>query len=166
MSVNQQHDFEAHRPSVYHWAARILGKHHDAMDVTQDVCLRWLALTPETMPQNPRGWLRTVTVNRALDMTRKYASTSDATQARLHEGTRQEPSPDRLASQAETRTRVQDALVRLSPQQRAVLIAKVFDGETFAQIASDLGISIPTAKTHYLRALETLEPELRDLVSG
>ena len=44
--------------------------------------------------------------------------------------------------------------------QRSVLTAKVHDDLTFAQIAAEHGLAVPTVKTHYLRALRTLRARL------
>ena len=63
--------FERHRREVYGWAYRFLGRHHDALDAAQDVFLRWLAQSRRALPENPRGWLRQVTINRAIDLLRR-----------------------------------------------------------------------------------------------
>ena len=49
----------------------------------------------------------------------------------------------------------------LTEAQRMVLIAKVFDEMTFAGIATELGLSVSTIKTHYLRAVRSLRDGLR-----
>ena len=41
-----------------------------ALDVTQDVALKWCGLPATNRPINPRGWLRRVTINRAVDLLR------------------------------------------------------------------------------------------------
>jgi DNA-directed RNA polymerase specialized sigma24 family protein len=48
----------------------------------------------------------------------------------------------------------------LSEQQRLVLLGKCVDGMTFSQVAAGLSIAVPTAKTHYLRALEAVRRRL------
>ena len=58
-------EFEQHRHEVYGWAYRLLGRHHDALDVAQDVFLRWLGHRGADAPQHPRAWLRRVTINRS-----------------------------------------------------------------------------------------------------
>ena len=34
--------FESFKDDVYAWAFRVLGSHHDALDMVQDVFLRWI----------------------------------------------------------------------------------------------------------------------------
>ena len=41
--------FERYRHEVYAWAYRLLGRHHDALDVAQDVFLRWAAQRREAV---------------------------------------------------------------------------------------------------------------------
>jgi RNA polymerase sigma factor (sigma-70 family) len=153
--------FEPHRPAVYGWALKVVSRHEDALDITQDVCLKWLTRSDSDRLLNPRAWLRTVTVNRALD-TLRARKANPASPADLDTVGDTQPGPITLLAQTELRAKVQSALATLTENQRAVLVAKVFDGETFAQIAQDMNLAIPTVKTHYLRALAALESQLRD----
>ena len=52
------------------------------------------------------------------------------------------------------------ALERLTEAQRAVMVAKVYDGLTFPQIAAEMDLAVPTVKTHYLRALSAIRDRL------
>ena len=52
------HTFETHRHEVYGWAYRLLGCHHDAIDVAQDVFIRWADRPAGDAPAHPRAWLR------------------------------------------------------------------------------------------------------------
>ena len=142
--------FERHRQDVYGWAYRLLGRHHDAQDAAQDVFLRWLDQSRHSMPENPRGWLRQVTVNRAIDLLRSRRPTEP-----VHAAAQQCSPATGLdaAEKQELRGAIAAALDRLTESQRGVLIAKVYDGLTFAQIAAELGLAVPTVKTHYVRAL-------------
>lgn len=148
--------YQLHRRAVYAWAFRVLGNHHDAMDVVQDVFLKWVEQVEIVEPASARAWLRTVTVNRAIDMIR-----SRKRRAAPHDDTPRLAIGDGAgAEREELRRSINVALEALSEQQRAVLIAKVYDDLTFAQIAEELGIAVPTAKTHYLRALATVREAL------
>ncbi|MFH0983584.1 MAG: RNA polymerase sigma factor [Planctomycetota bacterium] len=149
--------FEGHRREVYGWAYRLLGRHHDAQDTAQEVFLRWLAQSRRAVPENPRGWLRQVTVNRAIDQLRLRRTTVPPTEAVMPHSTASEC--DELEKR-ELRSEVAAALAQLTEAQRSVLVAKVYDGLTFAEIAIELGVAVPTAKTHYLRALSAVRDSL------
>ncbi|MCH7813087.1 MAG: RNA polymerase sigma factor [Planctomycetes bacterium] len=148
--------FDQHRPKVYAWAYRLLQNHHDALDVTQEVFLRWWrSRGSETDPANPVGWLRQVTVNLAIDTLRSARRRRAAPLP--DEATADDPTDPALA---ETSARVTEALAGLTDRQRCIVVAKAYDGCTFAQIAVQLGTSVPTVKTHYLRGLRTLRDRL------
>lgn len=153
-------EFERHRLQVYRWALRMLGGHDDAMDVTQDVSLRWLIQCRRTQPDHAQSWLRRVTINRATDRVRQKASSPPLAE-RDPEMLAADRSDD-LVEQHELRVRLATAMEQLSDMQRQVLVAHVWDGLTFARIAADLGIAVPTAKTHYIRALSAVKEQMRD----
>ena len=59
-------------------------------------------------------------------------------------------------------SRLESKLSKLTEKQRLMLIAHFVDGKTYKQIAEDFGISVNTAKTHVVRAINYLRVELRD----
>ena len=151
--------FEQYTADVYGWAYRLLGRHHDALDVVQDVFLRWDTQCAQSVPIRPRGWLRRVTVNRAIDVRR-----------RRHAGERPiEAVAECVVAPVDTATHADRealrgdialALAALSEAQRGALIAKVYDELSFAEIAVEFGVAVSTAKTHYLRAVRALRDRL------
>jgi len=149
--------FEQYRSDVYAWAYRLLGRHHDALDAAQDVFLRWLAQSKRAQPDHPRSWFRQVTINRAIDLLRARRIAPAAQNAAAD---RPAPiEPDAL-EQLELRRDIGAALERLTDAQRSVLVAKIYDGLTFAQIAAEMDLAVPTIKTHYLRALAAVRDRL------
>lgn len=159
--------FEHHRAQVYAWAYRLLQNHHDALDVTQEVFLKWWrAHATADAPTNAIGWLRRVTVNLAIDTIRCAARRAQTARGGPAPADQQATAAARRThepTQRETARRIAAALHTLTEPQRAVVVAKVYDGCTFARIAEQMGISLPTAKTHYLRALQALRHRLRGL---
>ncbi len=151
--------FEQNRAQVYAWAYRMLQNHHDALDVTQEVFFRWWrAFRDGSAPANPLGWLRRVTLNVAIDGLRGASWRRERAAA----GAAAEVAADEVVRR-ETNERIVGALASLSERQRSVVVAKVYDGCTFAEIAEQLEVSVPTAKAHYLRALRALRDKLPDL---
>jgi len=159
--------FDTFAQDVYAWAYRLLGRHHDALDVVQDVFLKWTRQCADRPPDHPRGWLRRVTLNDVLD--RRRATHSTVTLGSLDEPAPASPratgntEPRRADSldTADLRHDIAAALERVSELQRGVLIAKVFDDLTFATIAEEMDVSISTVKTHYLRAVRALRDRLQ-----
>ncbi len=179
--------FEQYAHEVYGWAYRLLGRHHDALDVVQDVFLKWNSQCADEAPQRPRGWLRRVTVNLAIDVCRhrranpvlqesSLPSIDDATLSqppspprRAHRGARPQPGADAAGGPADRveaidreilRNDVAAAMSRLTDLQGAVLVAKVYDEMTFAEVATELDLAVSTVKTHYLRAVRAVRDRL------
>lgn len=150
-------EFEQHTAQIYGWAYRLLGRHHDALDVVQDVFLRWDAQCLRETPKQPRGWLRRVTVNRAIDLRRQRRESIDPRACDDMAGRDEdEMSMDRDSLRAD----IVLALDGLSSGQRGVLIAKVYDDMTFKEIATEMELALSTVKTHYLRAIRALRDRL------
>ncbi len=141
---------------VYGWAYRLLQNHDDALDAAQEVMLRGLRQSADRM-DNPGAWLRRVTINHCVDLIRRRRPMQTLRPVAADD----DDAPERQSDLAALRRAVVDGLAELSDRQRAVLVAKVFDGETFAEIAAGLGMSVSSAKTHYLRGLRALRPALR-----
>lgn len=146
--------FEAHRARVYRWAYGLCRRHDDAADVVQDTFARLMEARPALPNQAATvAWLRRVAERIVVDRWRRAA-----TRPRIAE--REHAGIDAESADEETRRAVRDALQGLSPQQRLVILAKFYDEMTFEQTATELEISVPTAKTHYLRALAALRDRL------
>lgn len=146
---------------VYVWAYRLLGHHHDALDVAQDVFLRWIRQCRDGEPDCARAWLRRVTLNRSIDLRRQRR---DIAVAEDELDRRPAPGEDRATRVSDNETLRGDVtagLAKLSDIQRGVLVAKVYDEMTFAEIAAELEVSVSTVKTHYLRAVRTIRDRLR-----
>lgn len=151
--------FETYTADIYAWAYRLLGRHHDALDVVQDVFLKWSRQCKISVPDQPRGWLRRVTLNRAIDLTRKMR-----TDRNVSDAVDDLPAADQTSAtleQDELRNEVAKALDQLTDSQRNVLIAKIYDEMTFAQIAGEMELAVSTIKTHYIRAIQAVRGKLQ-----
>lgn len=156
-SAQVSDSFEVHRRSVYAWAFRLLGNHHEALDVTQEVFVKWWrAHREQRLPDNPVGWLRRVTINHSINVIRAESRTIDL--QHVHRPVAITPPAE--AERREAAACIADALQSVSEQQRGVLFAKVYDGCTFARIAQQMGLAVPTVKTHYVRALQAVRRKL------
>ena len=145
---------QAVQTQVYRWAYRVLRNHHDALDATQDVLIKWLKSGGNGV-ENRHAWLRRTTINHCIDLIRRERTPD---QTPLEPSSRSTPATE--AGQEELRDLVVDGLSRLTDMQRATVAAKVFDRETFAAIAASMGLSISSVKTHYVRGLSALRDSL------
>lgn len=145
--------FLAHRATVYRWAAALGADHSTCHDIVQDAFLRLLRAAPvfETGAAQT-GWLRRVTTNLVVDHRRARSRQVLGSAAEHRAAASGSKDPD-----AEAAAR---ALDDLSEMQRLVMTCKLCDNLTFAQVADELGLAVPTVKTHYLRALSAIRDRL------
>jgi RNA polymerase sigma-70 factor (sigma-E family) len=80
----------------------------------------------------------------------------------LPEPRRERPDED-PADRSADRMVLRDALMRLGPRQRTVLVLRYFEDLTEQQIADLLGISVGTVKSQSHKALHAMRSACRDL---
>lgn len=153
--------FEAHRARVYRWAFGLCRRHEEAADAVQETFARMIQARPTLRGDAEAiAWLRRVAQRVIIDRWRAARTRS------VHERRAPDPHPVPPRNDAEECHALRAALLELSPQQVAVVIAKFYDDLTFEQIADELGISTPTAKTHYIRAIAALRNQLNPAPAG
>jgi RNA polymerase sigma-70 factor (sigma-E family) len=145
-----------HLPGLIRYATVLVGDQHTAADLVQEVLLRahqrWrrIALT-----ERPDLYLRRMVTNEHLSWRRRW-------HVRMIRPTAHET----LVGHAETggdpaeRLAQEDAmwhrLEQLPPRQRTVLVLRYYEGLADAEIATVLGTSSATVRSHASRALTTL----------
>lgn len=138
--------FETARGLVYRWSLAHGLRHEQALDVVQETFTRLLGARPVFGTEAAQiAWLRRTASNLAVDHWRKSTPlplVDHASSGRAD-----------LVELEESRRRLGDALRTMPENQRLALLAKIVEGRTFSRVASDLGVSVPTAKTHVARAL-------------
>ncbi len=72
-------------------------------------------------------------------------------------------SPERQLLSSEIRRRIGEALVALSPRQRAVFVMKHYEEKSIAEIGQATGLDEGTIKSHLFRAARKLRERLEDL---
>ncbi len=126
-------------------------------DVVQEAFLK--LARERTPPDNPAAWLFRVVRNAAIDATRsarrrqKYESAAATQTASWFE-----PTEDAAGLDSAT---VAQALADLPADEREVVVAHLWGGLTFAEIASNLGGSAPTTFRRYHAGIARLREKLR-----
>lgn len=153
-------DFERYLPMVFDRAFRLTRDRDRAMDVVQDVFLKWNRQCQTSAPGNPGAWLRTVTTRRVFELARSPQLRVVQADGRI-EPAAPETRPRLTGPDHDLlRDDVIQALESLTDMQRDVVLAKILDDQTFKTIASDFDIAESTTKTHYLRAIRSLRDAL------
>ncbi|WP_072688364.1 sigma-70 family RNA polymerase sigma factor [Rhodococcus marinonascens] len=152
--------YEEHAPALWRYALRLTGDRARAEDVVQEVLLRaWKH--PNVLDQSEssaRAWLFTVGRNLVFD---EYRSARSRREIGMN-STPDLAAPDRWDGALDS-WMMGDALVRLTPDHRAVLVLSYYQGMSTHQIADELGIPEGTVKSrmHYgLRALRLALQEM------
>lgn len=102
------------------------------------------------------GWLRAVALRKCLDWRRRAAARLRKLAAYARESVGAAPAP----GYAGLGDGIQTALDRLSPRQRAALLLRELEDQTFAHIAASLGCSEATVRVHHHRARAALRRSL------
>lgn len=156
---------EEHAPAVYRIVSGHLGA-GDAEDAAQEVFTRvYLGLPGFKGESSVATWIFRIATNVALTRARRRKSRPRA-QALGDEPGDHRGGPDDAAATQECREAVRRAVEQLPEDQRAVVVLRCFEGLSFEEVASVLGILRPTAESRMARAKERLRGLLGDLAQG
>ena len=143
-----------HQAAVFRVALRMLGSRSDAQDVTQETFVRaWRHLDRFRRDSTVSTWLYRIATRRCLNLIAARQPTIELSEADLEPA---RPDPAETAEQRERLRAVTDAIARLSPEQRAALVLREFEGLAYEQIAEVLNTSVPAIKGRIHRARLTI----------
>lgn len=139
-------------PGLVLYARQWVRSPADAEDIVQEAFVRFWR--KEYSPDN-RGLLFSTVRSVALDLLRRDSRRARREATALLD-TEQDAVPS-FEADNETQKGVAEALDRLPREQREVVVMKIWNELTFADIAMVLGISQNTAASRYRYALSTLK---------
>jgi len=147
----------------------------DADGVAQDVFVKAFRALPEFKGQSAfETWLTRIAINAVRDHIRRRRPVVSFSELHAYEdddgpdlpaafdpadGT----SPERDLLSKGIRHRIAEALVALSPRQRAVFVMKHYEEKSIAEIGEATGLDEGTIKSHLFRAARKLRERLEDL---
>jgi RNA polymerase sigma-70 factor, ECF subfamily len=159
-----------HEGLVYNLAARLLGDPEEAKDVAQDVFLQVYRMLPRFEGRSSlKTWIYRIVVNQCRNRQRwwrrrkkdKALPLEDLTVAdSLQLATPRPEGPEEQLARREKGQRVQDALLKLSLDHRAVLLLREVEELSGTEIAQALGVAEGTVKSRLARARESLRQAL------
>ena len=158
--------YERYGEVVYRFALRILNNSQEAEDLTQEVFLTlWRNKAYDPKRGSLLAFLNTLTRSKSIDRYRQRQAQWRSIE-RLGKTNSSEPQSDLMNKLVlnETSRQVQEAMTKLSQNQRAVLEMAYFDGFSQSEIAERLKIPLGTVKTHKRNALLKLRQILNDAV--
>jgi RNA polymerase sigma-70 factor (ECF subfamily) len=161
---------------IYSLCQRFLQDRDEADSATQDVFLKaFLALQRDQAKDldDPARWLTRIAVNTCLDRLRsrkwqfwRRRPAPEDERAILNLAASTAPEGEDRCFAGEISTRLNAALEKLSPRQRAVFALRHFEDMSLEEIGHILDLDVGTVKAHMFRAVGKLRIELRDLYGG
>ncbi len=158
---------------LYATVLRLVGSSEDAEDVLQDTFVRAFERLDQFHGDSSfYTWLYRIAVNLALSGYRRRRVRASLKRSRMwtapvsSEPADLSPEADPTISleRAERERIIEDALDRLGPDHRAVVILKDFDGHRYEEISAILDIPVGTVRSRLHRARCELRELLRNLV--
>lgn len=152
---------QAYGGVVHGVARRVLSDLALAEEVAQDVFVAlWRrpgAFDPER--GSLKTFLATLARNKAVDRVRREESLRRTKEQLIAEAGSAAGSHE-FSGAVENRVEMDDALSRISPLQREVIVLAYFGGRTYREVAAELGIPEGTAKTRMRDGLAKLHAAL------
>ncbi len=144
-------------------AARLILRDRElAGDAVQEAFIRaWRNLPGLRDPDRFDGWLHRLLVRSCIDALRRRRARPVEVELQPTDG----PNLPDLASDVVERELIDDALRRLDPTWRAVVVLHFFLGMSLPEAASTLGIPLGTAKSRLHRSLGLMRLAIADEVA-
>ncbi|MBI4259613.1 MAG: sigma-70 family RNA polymerase sigma factor [Actinobacteria bacterium] len=150
--------YAEHGGELYGFALRSLEDRELAEEVVQETFLRaWRAgsrFDPEI--GSLRTWLFAIARNVVIDQARARARVAPVERAEF-------PGEPDAVERALVAWQVEEALRRLAPDHRRVLVETYYRGRPYAEVAAELGIPEGTVKSRVYYALRSLRLALEEM---
>ncbi len=161
---------ERHKKKIYFLAYDVVGNHHDAEDISQEVFIKMFrSLKTFRRDAKMSSWLYQITVNTSIDHLRRKSSKPLKSMDDLDKTNFQEKlagsrnaagNPEQSAEAVIMQNRVSQALQKVSPRERSVFVMRHYNELKTREIAEILNISQGTVKALLFRAIRKLRKEL------
>jgi len=149
---------EQYEKPVYNVALRMLRSPEDARDIAQSVFLKAYQSLSSYDPQYKfYSWIYRMAINESLNVLRVRGRNEGPVDERLPSD---RAGPSELLSTDQTRDVVLDAVGRLKPEHRAVIVLRYFVDRNYEDMGQILGIDAKTVKSRLYTARQLLKEQL------
>ncbi|MBI5635290.1 MAG: sigma-70 family RNA polymerase sigma factor [Nitrospirae bacterium] len=153
---------------IYNLCLYMLGNKHDAEDAAQDTFIKAYQGLNDFKPEATLyTWLYRIAMNTCIDQKRRpffesIFRRSVTGEEMVIDLPSESPSPEKDYESGQIQVALQQALKKLSPKLRAVIVLKELEGLSYEEMATTLDVSIGTIKSRISRARDELKILLKD----
>jgi len=162
-----------YRGKVYAMTYHMIQNETEAWDLAQEAFIKaWRALPNFKQDSAFYTWLYRIAHNVTYDWLRKKKIQGDGefddsrTEHRIAAGAeavaRGEPAPDMAMRNSELGARIQDAISKLSPEHKQVILLREVEGLAYEEIAETIPCSLGTVMSRLFYARKKLQEMLKD----
>ncbi len=149
--------YKEHFPRVYRTAFFVTGDHQMAEDVAQEAFLKAFANLHKLQERQKFGsWISVIASNHAVDLLRKNKKVFFTDNMETYGGEAHTDNPTECWDKKETSQEVRDALARLEPEEREIIVLKYFNELSIKEIASLIKAPSGTIKSRLFRARDKI----------
>jgi RNA polymerase sigma-70 factor (ECF subfamily) len=141
---------------IFRYLFGVLKNHHAAEDALQETFVQAIRFADSVSPDGFRGWLFTVAHRQAMLLRRKEKRLPAQADDIVLLGLIGDEPAQGTADRADDIRRVRELLNLLPNPQRAVIIARMFEGKKFREVATALGCPLNTALARMHEGLKKL----------
>lgn len=142
--------------------ARMTGNLNDAADIAQQVFLRaYTKLSSFQRRSQFKTWLYSIAINLTRNELRRNKRWGIPVEV-----TELDPGKDAVVEDKmidrQRRNSIRDAIDHLPPKQKGVVMLRIYEEMSFAEVAETMGINENTAKVNFHHAVKRLQGLLKD----
>ncbi len=158
---------------IYNMAYRMLGDRQDAEDATQETFMKaYTSLDGFRGDSSFSTWLYRIAKNVCLDEIRRrqrkpvyhldepVTTPTGQIQRQLPD---ESPAPDEVVVEHEKRRAIEEALGKLPPHHRTVIVLRDIQGLSYNEIAEILKVKLGTVKSRLYRARSSMSAVLQEM---
>ena len=135
---------------IYRFCFYLTGYETDSYDITQEVFLKFIRYVDSYQYRNLKGYLLIIARNLCYDF---FRHKKDCIQI---EEIAETGKDDMQIKSIENGLLIEQALLKISAEQREVIILKIYEEFKFTEIAKMLGVNLSTVKSRYHLGLKKL----------
>lgn len=152
-----------HQTELYHFIIKIVSEPADTQDILQDTFVRvWEKIGTFKGDSSLKTWIFRIAMNLSYTHLKRRKRWVALDAIRFHSSST--ISPGDAAEMSFRQDRLTEALETLTPKQRAVVVARIYEDLPFEAVSKAVGCSVNAAKVHFHEGKQRLETYFKQKV--